>query len=72
MATVGERIKEVRQSHQMSQEVFSQKICVSRPHISLLECGKHNPSPSVIRLISLLFDVDEDWLRFGENEKKIS
>lgn len=66
METIGKRIRSVRQRENLTQEEFAKKICVCRPHVTNIEKGKDNPSKAVIRLISILFDVSEDWLVNGK------
>lgn len=67
MSTIGERIKTVRQVACMTQQEFSQTICVSQPFLSMVENGKERPSKITIRLISILFQIDESWLTTGKN-----
>jgi transcriptional regulator with XRE-family HTH domain len=66
MRTIGERIKEIRKSNTLTQSEFAEKVCVSRPHITNIENNKENPSSMLIRLISLLFSISEDWIINGE------
>ena len=65
---VGERIKEIRKKNKLTQQEFSSMICVSRPHISGIEHGKYQPSKTIIRLISIVFDVNEEWLLTGKTK----
>ena len=64
--TLGERIREVRTSNALTQKEFSSMLRLSRPHITNIEKGKDFPSKAVIRLISILFEVEEDWLIHGK------
>ena len=68
MKTIGERIKKVRKKKGMTQSEFADKLCLSRTHITNIENGKDNVSGSVIRLISILFDISEDWVKTGVSE----
>ena len=63
METLGSRIKSVRLSAGMTQFDFSQKIGVSRSHVSKIETDALHPSNTVIKVICLVFNVDEDWLK---------
>lgn len=65
MQTIGERIKQVRKINALTQVQFSEKLCISRPHVTKIENSKENASGTVIRLISVLFKVNEDWLKTG-------
>lgn len=60
--TIGKRIKSLRKKKGMTQQEFCKSVCVSQAHLSMIEHDRVNPSKAVIRLISILFDVDEDWL----------
>lgn len=65
MESTGARIRRIRKATGLSQVDFSKKICVSQSHLSKVECDKMKLSKSVIRLICILFDVNEDWLVNG-------
>ena len=65
MATLGERIKEVRTLNKMNQTTFAKELGISQNHVSNLENGNENPSATLIKLICLKFRVDEHWLKNG-------
>ena len=65
MNTLGERIKQIRISNNMTQFEFSQRILTSRTFISLIENNKVTPSNSLLRLISIEFKISETWLKNG-------
>ena len=60
--TVGSEIKSIRKHNNLTQQEFSEKICVSRSFVSKIENGKEQPSGTLIRLISYAFNVDEKKL----------
>lgn len=62
MNTIGERIKYIRKSNNMTQGEFIKNIGISRSHISNIEKGKENPSNAVIKLICNEFKVNEEWV----------
>ena len=66
--SIGERIKSVRKAARLTQAEFSSPVCVSRTHISAIESGNDLPSKGLIKLISLEFEVDENWLVSGEGK----
>lgn len=66
MDSMGARIRSIRKNSGMTQMDFCKKICISQPHLSGIETGVQAPSNTVIRLISILFNVSEDWLISGE------
>ena len=57
-----EKIKRLREAHQLTQEEFAEKILVSRGAVSKWETGKGYPSIDSLKLISKLFDVTIDEL----------
>lgn len=63
METLGSRIKSVRLSAGMTQYDFSQKLGVSRSHVSKIETDALRPSNTVIKVVCLVFNVNEDWLK---------
>ena len=65
---VDERIKELRQTLGLTQQVFADKAGTSRANIAGYETKKSVPSDAVISLICEKFDVNEDWLRNGVGE----
>ena len=66
---VNERLKELRNSLNFSQEEFGDRVGIkSRAHISLLENGTRNLTDRVVSDICREFNVNEDWLRDGQGE----
>ena len=65
MNTIGERIRLIRNSNSLTQFEFSQNLRVTRPHITRIETNKENPSGVLIRLISVLYNVSEEWIKTG-------
>ncbi len=66
--TIGNRIESLRKKKNMTQQEFCRFVCVSQAYLSMVEHDKVNPSKAVIRLISILFDVNEDWLINGSSK----
>ncbi len=62
------RIKELRKSLDLTQQVFAQKIGLKQNSIALIESGKRNISDQAILSICREFNVNEEWLRTGEGE----
>lgn len=65
---MNERIKELRKSLGLTQQVFADKINIPRNNIAGYETGKRSPSDAVVSLICREFNVNEDWLRSGAGE----
>ncbi len=63
-------IKKIRNIYNLTQKELSEKISVGRSTISLLESGRSNPTNQLIHNISLVFGVNEKWLRTGEGPMK--
>lgn len=56
------KIKEIRLENNLTQLQFGEYLGISRSHVSSIESGKEKPSKSVIKLISIIFKVEETSL----------
>ena len=65
---MNERIKDVRNALNLTQQEFADKIKVKRNTVATYEMGRSIPSDSAIALICREFNVNEGWLRTGEGE----
>ena len=65
---IGDRIKKVRKSLDLTQEAFATRIGSVQNAITGYESGRRNPSAPVISLICKEFNVNEEWLRNGTGE----
>lgn len=63
-----DRIKEVRQTYNLSQEDFGKRLGVSRGVITNIELNKVSPKPLFIDLICKVFGVNKHWLVTGDGE----
>lgn len=63
-----DRIKELRQSLNLTQQSFADRIGIKRGAIANYEIGRNEPTDSVVSLICREFRVNEAWLRTGEGE----
>lgn len=72
MSTLGARVKLVRTKNNLKQEEFADSLSVSRSFISRIETDKENASDTVIKLISLQYNVSYRWLREGNGEYSIN
>lgn len=68
--TINERVKEVRQKLNLSQEEFGNRIGLSKSGISNIENGTRNVTPKHVKLICLTFGVDELWLTTGIDDSE--
>lgn len=64
-STVNERFKEARKWLGFNQKDFASEIGISQTHVSGIENGKDNPSASLLKLISIKFNINEEWLTDG-------
>ena len=67
-----ERIKQVRQSAEMTQSQFAETIGLSRNFIAMIEIGQRVPSDRTISDICRVFRVREEWLRTGNGDMEIA
>ena len=57
-----DKIKRLRETHNLTQEELAKKVTVSRTAVSKWETGKGYPSLDTLKEISLLFDISIDEL----------
>lgn len=62
------RLKEIRESLNLTQKEFSDKIGFAQATYSQIENGVRNINERIIKLICQEFNVNEDWLRTGIGE----
>ena len=67
-----DRLKEIRASQvpKISQTAFGERLGMTRSEVNNLELGRVSPSPAVINLICMTFDISPLWLKDGEGEMK--
>ena len=65
---MNERIKLLRNTLQMTQQEFADRIKVKRNTVATYEMGRSVPSDSAIALICKEFSVNEVWLRTGAGD----
>jgi len=66
--SLGERIRKVRRTLDLTQEAFCNRIGLKRNSISLVESNKRNISDQAILSICREFNVNEEWIRNGVGE----
>ena len=59
------RISFVRKSEKLNQQEFANRLGLTKNFISLLETGDRKPSDRTISDICRIFNIQEDWLRYG-------
>lgn len=65
---VNERIKALRKELGLSQDVFAEKLGLTKNYISLVENGNRNLSEQSIKVLCTMFNINEEWLRTGNGE----
>lgn len=66
--SVGSRIKELRNSLDLTQQKFADRLGIQRGAIANYELERNVPIDAVISLICREFNVREAWLREGTGE----
>lgn len=66
--TIGERIKQVRKSKDLTQQKFADSLGMKQNTVATYEMGRTNPSDPAIKSICREFGVNEEWLRTGVGE----
>jgi transcriptional regulator with XRE-family HTH domain len=62
------RVKTIRKTLRLSQEEFAKKLGIKGASLSLIESGKNALTDQNIKLICMVFNVNESWLRTGTGE----
>jgi len=68
MASIGERIKQIRKESKLTQEEFANALGTKRGNISKYEIDENSPSDAIVTLLKDRFNVNEVWLRTGEGD----
>jgi transcriptional regulator with XRE-family HTH domain len=63
-----ERIVALRKSLEMNQAEFAGRLGMKRAALSMVELGKNILTDKNIKLICMIFNVNEAWLRTGKGE----
>ena len=66
-----DQVRALRQSLNLSQEDFAEKVGLTKNYISLVETGKRSLADRTIQDICRMYSVNEHWLKTGEGEPYI-
>lgn len=69
MKSIGKRIKKLRESLGIFQDVFAKSINISRVSVTDYENDKQMPGFEVLANIINVYKVDANWLLTGENSQ---
>lgn len=68
MFEFGNRLSELRKQNHMTQQVLSERLCVTKATVSSYETGNRLPSYDILIRIAYIFHVSVDYL-LGISEK---
>jgi transcriptional regulator with XRE-family HTH domain len=68
MKKINDRLKEIRTTLGISQREFSKRIYISQSFYGELELGNQVINDRIIHLVSTIFNVNKEWLKFGKGE----
>jgi Predicted transcriptional regulators len=66
--TQGERVKQLRMAMDLTLEKFGDRVGVTKVAISNIEKGNRNLTEQMIKSICREFNVNYDWLVYGDGE----
>lgn len=64
--SINQRVKQVRQSLNLSQAKFAKALSMSNGYIAGIELGNNHVNDRIVKLICFTFNVREKWLKTGE------
>lgn len=59
---IADKLKLIRKANDLTQEEFAKSIGVSRGNLTNIELGKVEPTQVFINCVSLMYNVDKNWL----------
>lgn len=66
-----DRIKTVRESNNLTQKEFAERLGVKAGTVTSYECGYRIPTDAIITAISKEFNINKEWLINGSGEMKV-
>jgi len=67
-----DRILAIRKALQLNQAEFAKRLGLKRTTLSMIEVGDNTLTDKNIRLICMVFNVNEQWLRTGKGDMFIA
>ncbi len=71
MISLGQRIKQIRESLGLSQQTLAEKLGISRPSISQIENGERKVSAEELKKLAAIFNLSVDALMDPDKEPQI-
>jgi len=68
MASLGERVRQLRLQHKLSQQDFAQSLDISQSFLSDIERDRKVPGGDTLLSLKRSFGISVDWLLAGELE----
>lgn len=65
---INQRVVQIRKALGYSQQIFSEGIKMSRSCLAGIEIHRSKVNDRLIKMISLTYGVNENWLRTGEGD----
>ncbi len=65
---IGARIRQIRQSKQMTQKIFSESLGIVQGFLCSIERGKKMPSDTLLIAMQYLYRINSSWLYSGTGE----
>ncbi|MDR1411544.1 MAG: helix-turn-helix domain-containing protein [Spirochaetaceae bacterium] len=62
------RIRAIRKTLKLSQSEFAGRLGIKSTALSMVELGKNALTEQNIKLVCMVFNVNDSWLRTGEGE----
>lgn len=66
LMTINQRVKQIRQSLNLSQAKFAKALSISNGYIAGIELEHNNVNDRLVKLICFTFNTRENWLKTGE------
>jgi transcriptional regulator with XRE-family HTH domain len=66
--SVNQRFREARKALKLSQKDFAKALCLSNTYIADIENDHRRVNDRIIKLVSMVFGINENWLKTGEGE----
>lgn len=65
---INDRVKELRTALKLTQTEFGKRVDIGQSYLASIESADRNVTEKITRLISLEFNVNEEWLRTGKGQ----
>lgn len=69
MQSIGERVREIRREHGLTQKEFGESLSLKTPTICLLEKDEIRRSERTLNAICKEYSIRKEWLLTGNGEK---